>query len=152
VVSPLTSHLTPLTSHLSPIISGFIVRQIQQLDRVCHADWQPCCPQPGANLHETAWITGGDQMGPGTRRSEARDLVIENCTCHPGLKHGVDPGTTATAIGSWQYLEPQCRDRTEQGERGLENSLGVLKMARRVIRHVQVDRGTRPGASLCQQL
>ena len=101
-----------------------------------HFDVEPGCRQSGADLHDASWVSGRNDFGPGPERGDFFNLCVEDGPCHCGPYYRVEAGTPAALMGSWKNLHSESRYRSEDIQGLPDDTLGVLKMARSIVRDV----------------
>ena len=117
-----------------------------------HPDRQVGRPKSRAYLHDAPGIPRHHHLRAGVCRLDCRDLAVEDHASHVRSEHGVDPRAAAAPVGAWQQPETQSGYCPQQREWSLVHSLGVLEMAGRIVRDVELQWGAGPGAAIGQQL
>ena len=99
-----------MTVDFSPIVvvkPSPLIREVEQLNRMCYPDGKSCGAEARTNLHQATWIPRDDQVRPWLCCREAPDFAVEHRTSHTRLQDGVDPCAAAASVRPGQEVKPQ---------------------------------------------
>src|SRR5437867_8768279 len=115
-----------------------------------HACIAAASAESGTDLHKAPWITRCDERG--FRRLDVVELGREHGGRRLRLQQVVDPGGSAAVVGVLERNELDAWDRRKNLERRSRDALRVQQMARRVVRHGDVERTALERAGCREQL